>query len=177
MSSLSPFLQRNKASIQFGAYFVGLSGLFYLIYYALRSYGNLSFLKAATAVPVWVILRLFFQDAILSSDIISLDVFQIRIIYECTGIFLMIIFCACVLAYPASWRAKVIGLAAGIPIIYLTNILRLALLALVGRSFPSYFQYFHDYFWYGTFSLIIIFTWIFWLEIVVERGKQKTLSR
>jgi archaeosortase B (VPXXXP-CTERM-specific) len=177
MYSLLPFWRRNKRAIQFGLSFLALTGLFYLAYYGLRSHTDLSFLKAATAAPVWLILRGFFQNAALENDIVTVDAFRLRIIYECTGVFLMIIFSASVLAYPARWQAKATGLAVGIPIIYVTNVVRLVVLVLVGRSFRPYLETFHVYFWYGTFSLIIVFTWVLWVEIVVDRGEKRTLSR
>ena len=168
--------RQDKLSIRFGACSAGFGALLYLIYSVLRSYGDLSFLKTATAAPVGFLLRLLFQNATRHSDIIAVDAFQIQIIYECTGVFLVIVFCACVLAYPASWKAKAVGLAAGVPVIYATNILRVVLVTLVGRYSPFLFKYFHDYFWYGTFTLIIVFTWVFWLEMVAEREEQETLS-
>ena len=171
MHTLGRLAQRDKLSVRFGAGFVGFGVLFYVLYSVLASLGDLVFLKTATAAPVEFLLKLLCQNVTRSSDVISVGAFRMQIITECTGVFLMMIFGACVLAYPAGWKAKALGLAAGLPIIWVANILRVVLVALVGRYVPSYFDYFHDYFWYGTFSLIIIFTWVFWLEKVVERGR------
>lgn len=175
MQSPETFTRHNKRAIRFGASFLVLTGLLYLVYSGLRVCADLSFLKTITATPVWLVLRIFFENATLDRDIICVDPFRLQIIYECTGVFLMIIFAASVLAYPTRWRAKAAGLAVGIPIIYVTNVARLVVLAWVGRSFRPYLETFHVYFWYVTFSLIIILTWVFWIELVVERGEKRAV--
>lgn len=172
MHTLGRLARQDKLAVRFGAGFVGFGVLFYALYSVLASLGDLGLLKAATAAPVGFVLSLVSRGGVTrADDLIVLGTFRMQIIHECTGVFLMMIFAACVLAYPAGWKAKTLGLAAGVPIIWVANILRLVLVALVGRYLPSYFDYFHDYFWYGTFSLIVIFMWVLWLEKVVERGR------
>lgn len=109
-------------------------------------------------------------------DIISLDGFSVRIIPECTGIFEMIIFAACVLAYPSSLRAKGIGLVLGFLSIYLFNLVRIAGLLVVGRYTPDYFDFFHVYFWQITLVGIIVVNWLLWLNVIVRRESIRSSS-
>lgn len=109
----------------------------------------------------------------LHQNVIALDGFSVRIILECTGVFEMVIFAACVLAYPASVRAKALGIGFGFLSIYVFNLLRIAGLLAVGRYANDYFDFFHIYFWQITLVGIIVANWLLWLNLVVRLETQR----
>lgn len=94
--------------------------------------------------------------------------FTVLIIGECVGIYEIVIFTACVLAYPATWAERAKGLALGTGLILVFNLVRIAALLLVGRHHPTLFDFFHLYFWQTTLILLVAAAWFAWLRLVVR---------
>jgi exosortase H (IPTLxxWG-CTERM-specific) len=122
----------------------------------------------ATATIEYALLAPFTDQAALKNTYITFGTFGVEIISECTGLFEMAIYAACVLAFPTSWRNRGLGLLFGIPAIYAFNLLRIICLLVVGRYAHSSFDFFHLYFWQGTLILMITSVWMLWLYLVVR---------
>jgi archaeosortase B (VPXXXP-CTERM-specific) len=123
---------------------------------------------AATADITGFCLKLLGFSAQSSGRIVSLPNFSVEIVGECTGLYEMLIFLAAVIAYPSSWRKKLIGVGLGIPILYGINIVRMVFITLVGNWSPQSFDFMHMYFWQVAMILIILSVWILWIEKVVH---------
>jgi len=95
--------------------------------------------------------------------------FPVQIVPECVGIYEMLIFSACVLAYPAPWRAKLVGLPLGAVVIFVFNLVRIVGLLLAGRHQPHLFDFLHLYFWQSTLVVVVAAVWLAWLRLVVRR--------
>jgi archaeosortase B (VPXXXP-CTERM-specific) len=132
-------------------------------------------LVKATAAIEYALLAPFTDRASLANSTVHFGVFGVEIIAECTGLFEMAIYAACVLAFPTGWRNKGLGLAFGIPAIYAFNILRILCLLLVGRYASSSFEFFHLYFWQGTLILMITSVWMLWIYLVVRNETGSSL--
>ncbi len=130
--------------------------------------GAIQVMVTATAAIEYALLVPFTDQASLADTVVHLGPFAVRIIGECTGLFEMAIYAACVLAFPTSWRKRSLGLLFGIPAIYAFNILRILCLLLVGRYANSSFDFFHLYFWQGTLILMITSVWMLWVYLVVR---------
>ena len=137
-------------------------------------------LAYATAYPLVAILKLFGISASIETAFrsntgmyINLGQFKFQIIYECTGIYAWIAYSAAVLPYPTSWRKRLIGFAAGIPFIYVVNLIRFVFLGMIGAWWPNAFEFAHAYLW----QLIIIgFVILMFWGFVAWSNKQKTLQ-
>jgi len=81
-----------------------------------------------------------YQGSIIQLPAISLDVK-----FGCNGLEAVMIYSVAVLAFPASWRKKLLGIAAGFVVIQVVNILRIAGLGYSGMHFPGMFEYIHIY--------------------------------
>ena len=125
-------------------------------------------LKQATAALTAALLWPFSDAVSRDGDVVSYAGFSVRIIEECFGLLEMAIFAAAVLAFAAPWRARAVGLAAGLPAIYAFNLLRIAMLLVVGRHAPAWFDFAHLYFWQATLILVITGFWLLWLRFVVR---------
>jgi archaeosortase B (VPXXXP-CTERM-specific) len=97
------------------------------------------------------------------------DPVQIEIIYECTGVFSIMVLSSCILAYPTKLKEKIIGLVLIIPLILLMNLARLLVLLYVGSYHMDLFEFVHSFLWQATFIIFIIFSWLLWIELVVQR--------
>lgn len=113
--------------------------------------------------------KVLYQHPYYGDTFVYGDFMPIRVIYECTGIFMMLIFLSGIIAYRSTMLEKLIGLVVCIPGIYLTNVLRLIFLGLIGHHAPQHFDFFHNYVWYALFSIILIGMWLFWIDIVIVR--------
>jgi archaeosortase B (VPXXXP-CTERM-specific) len=134
------------------------------------------FLIGLTArTSAWLI-NLAGIEARLSGDVIGLSNQSLLINAECTAIYLMIFFGSFVIVYPARWISKMVGLVAGIPVIFTANVSRLLLTAYVVEFRPGYFQYFHDYMWQVAFIIFVVVLWWLWIELVVKYDARNALS-
>ncbi len=137
--------------------------------------GAMLLLETATAAIEYALLVPFTDQASLADTVIHFGPFAVRIIGECTGLFEMAIYAACVLAFPTNWRKRSLGLLFGIPAIYAFNVLRILCLLIVGRYAISSFDFFHLYFWQGTLILMITSVWMLWIYLVVRNETGSSL--
>jgi archaeosortase B (VPXXXP-CTERM-specific) len=142
----------------------------------LRAFPKINrFLVKATAAIEYALLTPFTDQASLKGTYVAFGSFGVQIISECTGLFEVAIYGACVLAFPTSWRNRGLGLLFGIPAIYGFNILRILCLLLVGHYAHSSFDFFHLYFWQGTLILMITSVWMLWIYLVVRNETGSSL--
>ena len=88
--------------------------------------------------------------------------FAVNIENGCNGVETMIIFLAAVLAFPASWKARTVGLGLGLVAIQLVNLVRVVALFLTGVYFPRFFDNSHTVVWQTIVILFGVLLWIFW---------------
>jgi len=79
------------------------------------------------------------------NNIVSGGRLAFRVVLECTALFMVGLFTCFVSLYPAGTRTKAIGLAMGIPALYLGNLVRLTAIFLVGWYHPGLFGLVHVY--------------------------------
>lgn len=97
--------------------------------------------------------------------------FPFILIPECGAIEIMAIFLAAVLAFPTTWWRRLIGIAAGLPIMYFVNIFRLTVLAVIGAVDKSrvWFNFAHEYVWQAIYIIFVVAVWLIWVEYIVKR--------
>lgn len=125
-------------------------------------------LEVLTAIVTGFSLSLLGMSADVSGKIISLSNFSIQVIGECTGLFEMLIFLAALIAYPANYKKKLLGILLGLPFIYLINIIRMVFISVVVNWRPETFDFLHVYFWQVAMIFIILSAWILWIQKVVN---------
>lgn len=91
-----------------------------------------------------------------------------RVTSSCTGIFTCIIFAAGVLAYPASGRQKMKGLAVGVPAFFVFGAGRLVLMGLIAAGLPGYIDLFHRYIMVTVGVGFALFLWIWWVDEILD---------
>ncbi len=132
-------------------------------------------LQNGTAAVVASVCGAFSHNIHLAGDVVTYDGFAVRIISECFGLYEMGIFAAAVLAFDASWRKRLVGLGLGVPAIYGLNLLRIAMLLVVGRHAPRLFDFTHVYFWQATLILVITCLWLLWVRFVVRDATDRVV--
>jgi archaeosortase B (VPXXXP-CTERM-specific) len=137
-----------------------------------RYHDNILWLMRLTATLTGAIVSIFSSNVFYSGVIVSFRGFSVEIIDECTGLFEMLIYIAAVAAFSTSIRKKLLGMAIGIPAIFLFNLARIIFLLLAGAYSKSLFDFMHLYFWQATLIIMISSVWIGWLYLVVYREKR-----
>lgn len=97
--------------------------------------------------------------------------FRFQVVPSCGATEIMAIFLAAVLAFPATARQRLSGLAVGIPMLYTINIVRLACLAVIGAldNGGDWFNFFHEFVWQAIYVVIVVLLWLAWVEFLVGR--------
>ena len=100
--------------------------------------------------------------------------FAFHVVSECGAIEVMAIFFSAVIAFPTGWRKRAIGLVCGLPLMYLLNIFRLTLLAIIGAvdRGGQWFKFTHEYLWQAVYIVFVVVVWMVWIEFVV-RGRKR----
>jgi len=99
-----------------------------------------------------------------AGDQIHVGTLTIDINYECTGAYVLLILLTFLLAYPASWKARLAGAGIGVSLMTAINILRISILIWVAQLRPDLFTYFHEYVWQGVFLVLVVAYAMLWVE-------------
>lgn len=100
--------------------------------------------------------------------------FAVTIYNGCNGLVTGLIFVAAVLAYPASWRAKAVGVGVGLLAIQALNLLRIVALYYTGIYLPSHFDEAHVVVWQSLVILGGVVLWVLWARAASSRSEHRS---
>src|SRR4029453_9383364 len=81
-----------------------------------------------------------------------------------------IVLIAAMLAFPAPWRYRVLGIAIGIAAVQILNIVRVISLFYIGQWDFSVFEWAHQYVWQALIMLDVLVVWLIWVRRVPPEG-------
>ncbi len=90
--------------------------------------------------------------------------FAVAIESGCNGVEASIVLVAAMLAFPAPWRRKLIGLAVGILAVQGLNIVRVISLFYLGQWSVDAFDFAHQYVWQALIMLDVLIVWLLWVR-------------
>ena len=98
--------------------------------------------------------------------------FAVSIEAGCNGVEATIVLIAAMLAFPAPWKNKIIGLVAGIIAVQGLNIVRIISLFYLGQWNYSVFEWAHLYVWQALIMLDVLIVWLLWVRTLpkIDRG-------
>ena len=98
--------------------------------------------------------------------------FAVSIEAGCNGVEATIVLIAAMLAFPAPWTNKIIGLIAGILAVQGLNIVRIISLFYLGQWNYSVFEWAHLYVWQALIMLDVLIVWLLWVRTLpkIEGG-------
>jgi exosortase/archaeosortase family protein len=155
---------RLSPGLKFGVRFFVALLLFSCVFWAVNLHEHLGPVQRAMAMWSAVVQRWTGGHAVAQGDDIIVNALVMNINHECTGVFVCILFSSFMLAYPASWRARLAGLVIGIPLFCAVNVLRLASLARIVEIYPNTFFYLHEYVWQGILTVFVLVGSVAWAE-------------
>lgn len=90
--------------------------------------------------------------------------FAVSIEAGCNGIEAAIVLIAAMLAFPAPWKHRVVGVLAGLAAVQALNVVRVVSLFYLGQwSLPA-FQWAHLYLWQALIMLDVLVVWLVWIR-------------
>jgi exosortase H (IPTLxxWG-CTERM-specific) len=117
-------------------------------------------------------LRLLGEQATVAGCVVSSPRFAVTIFNGCNGLITSLIFVSGVLAFPARWSAKVIGVVGGLLAIQVINLVRVVSLFYIGIYFPALFNDAHIVIWQSVVILAGVALWIAWAELIAAPGRR-----
>ena len=88
----------------------------------------------------------------------------------CNAVNVTILLWSAVLAFPASWKLRLLGLAAGSAVIQVVNILRFISLFYLGQYSMTWFDFAHAYLWETLIVLDTMVVFWYWVTRVLRAG-------
>ncbi len=117
---------------------------------------------AAIARGSGVLLNLIGQGVVVSGTVIRSIRFAVNINNGCNGVEAMLILLASIVAFPATMRARAVGLLLGAIAVQALNFVRIITLYLLGAYQPRLFDMFHTAVWQIVIILAAIGFFLVW---------------
>ena len=92
--------------------------------------------------------------------------FAVSIEAGCNGIEAALILVAAMLAYPAPWKHRAVGIVAGLVAIQALNVVRVISLFYLGQWSASAFEWAHLYLWQALIMLDVLIVWLVWIRTI-----------
>ena len=127
-----------------------------------------------TQAIVWITAKILSVLGIASTSrgsIIELFSISLDVKFGCNGLEAVMIYSVAVIAFPASWKKRLIGIAAGFAVIQIVNILRIVGLAYSGIHARNLFEYIHTYIAQG--MMIAISLGVFFIYLNYAKPMKK----
>jgi len=103
--------------------------------------------------------------------VIQGQTFAVAVRRGCDPLEPIALFGAAVIAFPAPWKRKVVGLTVGAALLFTLNLLRIVSLYLLGERKSGLFEMVHLELWPAFFIMISLGFWVLWL-IWIRQGTQ-----
>lgn len=95
----------------------------------------------------------------------------ITVVWGCTAIKQSFIFLCIMALSRGSLRKKLWYVPLGFFLVYLFNVLRIAIIAMIVESYPRSFHFWHELVFKYLFYGFIFFIWVYWEEKIYKRDK------
>jgi exosortase/archaeosortase family protein len=159
---------------RFGIVYVVLMGAFFLLI-GLKSIQNIIDLNGLYTKGVVLltskVLKGLTVPATFQGSIIQLPSVALDVRFGCNGLEAVMIYSIAVIAFPALWRHKLLGIIAGFLVIQVINILRIACLAYSAVYLKNLFEYIHIYIAQG--MMIAVSLGVFFIYLNYAKSSPK----
>jgi exosortase H (IPTLxxWG-CTERM-specific) len=131
--------------------------------------------NALASISTWIV-TLFDGNVTAAGKVMrsTSNGFAVSIEAGCNGVEATLVLLAAMLAFPAPWRYKVVGLVVGVLAVQLLNILRVISLFYLGQWNYDVFEWAHLYVWQALIMLDVLVVWLIWVRRV-PRGNDSAL--
>lgn len=95
--------------------------------------------------------------------------FAISIEAGCNGVEAAVVLSAAILAFPAAWQDKALGLLIGLLSVQVLNLVRVITLFYLGQWNQAAFEWAHLYVWQALIMLDVLIVFLLWLRWLASR--------
>jgi exosortase H (IPTLxxWG-CTERM-specific) len=122
----------------------------------------------ALAAISTALVTLFDHDVVASGNVIrsGSNGFAVSIEAGCNGVEATLVLLAAILAYPAPWGYRFIGLGIGVVAVQALNVVRVISLFYLGQWNFTVFEWAHLYVWQALIMLDVLIVWLVWVRRV-----------
>ena len=92
--------------------------------------------------------------------------FAVSIEAGCNGIEAAIVLIAAMLAFPAPWKHRAIGIVSGLAAVQALNVVRVVSLFYLGQWSYGAFEWAHLYLWQALIMLDVLVVWLVWIRML-----------
>jgi exosortase/archaeosortase family protein len=89
--------------------------------------------------------------------------FALRVSRDCDAMEATVLYACAVVAWPASLRLRVAGVAAGVLVILAANVVRLCTMYWIGVAWPSAFDFAHRELWPALLLVVVVVAFVAWV--------------
>lgn len=167
----------RRRSIAFLLRFVALLVLFYLIVASrpVNDHVIVPFTAGIARVSGLVLNAIGEKSEVIGTEIRSSS-FGVNIENGCNGVETALLFGAAVLAFPARWKRRLLGLAAGFLAIQALNLFRVVTLVWIGIHRPALFNSSHTVIWQSVVVLFGVVLFLLWASRQKPRPAEATAA-
>ena len=128
------------------------------------------FTESIASLSAWLI-KAFDSGVVAYSNIIrdQQSGFAVAIEAGCNGVEATIVLAAAMLAMPAPWKLKLIGIGSGFLAIQFMNLLRIITLFYLGQWNRTAFDWAHLYIWQALIMLDVLIVFLIWLRFLPSK--------
>ena len=94
--------------------------------------------------------------------------FAVSIESGCNGVEATIVLVAAILAFPAPWKHRLMGLVAGVVAVQGLNVIRVISLFYLGQWNLDVFEWAHLYVWQALIMLDVLIVWLVWVRTLPD---------
>jgi exosortase H (IPTLxxWG-CTERM-specific) len=155
--------------IRFFAWFVGLLVALFLLELTppVQAYFVMPWTNMLASISTFLV-TLFDPSVVASGNVMrdTVSGFAVAIEAGCNGVEAAIVLVAAMLAFPAPWRYRALGIAIGIAAVQILNIVRVISLFYIGQWDFAVFEWAHQYVWQALIMLDVLVVWLIWVRRV-----------
>jgi exosortase H (IPTLxxWG-CTERM-specific) len=128
------------------------------------------FTETVAAVSAWLV-QTFDADVFAYGKVLQdrETGFAVSIEAGCNGVEATIILVAAMVAFPSTWKAKLLGILVGFVAIQAMNLARIISLFYIGQWNETAFEWAHLYVWQSLIALDVLIVFLIWLRLQVRR--------
>lgn len=167
---LGTWYRDNRAAVLFVVGFGAWIGLFSLLFQIpwVDTYLVLPMTRVLAFISNVGLGLMGFETTLAGTVIAGAEGFAVNILKGCNGAYVLAIYIAAVLAFPASRKEKSLGVLLGIPAVQSINLLRILSLYYIGVKHPELFERFHYHVWQTVVIILSLALWLVWAELFVK---------
>ena len=171
-SFFKTYWQEKSPVFKFIAAFLGCIIVFYGMYYSVffEDYLKTPILQTQASLSA-VLLNLFGMSVAATGDVLAGAGTSVKIAGGCDGLEATALLLAAILVFPLPFKYKWPGLLAGLTVLSILNVIRIAGLYLVKMYWPSAFDFMHIQGGLYLFSFVTILLMLIWADWALKGYK------